>query len=274
VAPEGEDELARLQASFNLMAEELEKANQALVAQRDRVAGLLRAQRELTASVSHELRTPVTTALAYLENDLDHLDTLPREDLQHDLEVTRHEVERLQHLIDDLFTLSKAEINQLSLEMTAIDLEPLVRRALDAPARMAWENRRVRIQAELPGSLSLVWADAGRVEQILKNLLANGVRHTAPGGFVVVSAESQSGAVRVTVTDSGEGIDPQDLPHVWERFYRGAGSTGDGRTGLGLAIVKELVESMGGIVAVTSEPDQGSTFSFELRTCGAEHPSF
>lgn len=263
VAPEGQDEIGRLQASFNRMASELEKTNHDLVAQRDRVAGLLRVQRELTASVSHELRTPVATALAYLENDLDRLEALPAETLRQDLEIARHEITRLQTLIDDLFTLSKAEVNQLSLELTAVDLLPLIVQSVTTTAGLAWQSRRVQVQAELPPQLPFVQADASRVEQVLRNLLANGIRHTPPGGFVIVSAEALPAGVRVTVTDSGEGISADDLPHIWERFYRGPGQPGDGRSGLGLAIVKELVESMGGRVGVESS-GEGSVFMFDL----------
>lgn len=263
VAPEGQDEIGRLQASFNHMAAELEKANHDLVAQRDRVAGLLRVQRELTASVSHELRTPVATALAYLENDLDRLEALPAETLRQDLEIARHEITRLQTLIDDLFTLSKAEVNQLSLELTAVDLLSLIAQSVTATAGLAWQSRRVQVRADLPPQLPFVQADASRVEQVLRNLLTNGIRHTPPGGFVIVSAEALPAGVRVTVTDSGEGISADDLPHIWERFYRGPGQPGDGRSGLGLAIVKELVDSMGGSVGVETGAE-GSVFQVEL----------
>ena len=265
VAPEGRDEIGRLQDSFNRMAAELEKANQALVEQRDRVSGLLKVQRELTASVSHELRTPVATALVYLENDLDRLETLPPEVLRQDLEIAHHEIARLENLIDDLFTLSKAEVNQLTLDMAVVSLAPLVERAVAASAGLAWDARRVRVEDQIPKQLPDVWADAQRVEQVLRNLLANGVRHTPPGGFVVVTAEETPDGVRMAVTDTGEGIHPEDREHIWERFYRGGGQPGDGRSGLGLAIVKELVESMGGRVGVESEPDQGSTFTFYLQ---------
>jgi signal transduction histidine kinase len=129
---------------------------------------------------------------------------------------------------------------------------------------LAWQQRRVRVQAELGAEgLPPVRADAARVEQVLRNLIANGVRHTAPGGFVVVQVEGCPPGAQVSVSDTGEGIAATDLPHVWERFYRGA-SADEGRAGLGLAIVRELVEGMGGSVAVTSEPDLGSTFSFCL----------
>jgi signal transduction histidine kinase len=284
VQPEGADEIARLQTSFNYMAEELEKTNRTILEQRDQLSRALRAQRELTSSVSHELRTPVATALAYLEHDLDRLgsrDAAPFTDdqalspdsLRQDLEIARHEIERLQGLIDDLFALSKAEINQLSLEMRAVDLAPLAAGAVAAAAGLAWEKRRVQVQlAEVPTGLPPVWADASRVEQVLRNLLSNGVRHTPPGGFVVVSLESGEGWVRTAVTDSGEGIRPEELAHIWERFYRGSDAAAaeapaapDVRSGLGLTIVKELVESMGGAVQVESEPDQGSTFSFCLK---------
>jgi two-component system sensor histidine kinase BaeS len=122
---------------------------------------------------------------------------------------------------------------------------------------------------ELPETLPDVCVDVGRFEQLLTNLLRNALRHTNPGGIVAVVAAAEPDAVRVEVRDTGTGISPEALPHVWERFYRGEEARArDARgAGLGLALVKELTEAMGGRVAVESTPGEGSTFSVWLPRC-------
>jgi signal transduction histidine kinase len=120
--------------------------------------------------------------------------------------------------------------------------------------------------AELPDDLPAAQADPTRLEQVLANLLRNAVRHTPPGGIVAVMAAAEAGAVRVEVRDTGEGIKPEELPHIWERFYRGrdSRSDADGSAGLGLALVKELTEAMGGTVGVESVVGKGSCFTVRL----------
>lgn len=262
---EGEDEIAHLQADFNQMADQLEKSNRALQNERSRVEGLLDAQRRLTASVSHELRTPVAIALAALENALEQGENpLPGPD-QKDLETARHEVQHLEKLIDDLFMVSKAELNQMDLRMAPTDLRPVIQNVVNTMQSLAWKSRKVRVSAELPPTLPLVNTEARRIEQILINLINNGVRHTPPGGFVMVTAEAAAEKINVSVIDSGEGVAQEDLPHIWEPFYSGDRNADGERSGLGLVIVKELVNSMGGEVAVESEPGQGCVFTFSLK---------
>ncbi len=261
----GEDEVAQLQADFNAMAGELERTLQDLEAQRDTVARLLDSRRALLAGVSHELRTPVATVRAMLESALKREETPPAA-LRHDLEVMEGEVLRLQRLIADLFTLSRLEVEQLTTECQPTDVAPLVQRIVDAIAPLAWEGGRVAVVADLSGELPRAYVDESRLEQVLANLLRNGVRHTPPGGIVAVMAASETDVVRIEVRDTGEGIPPEDLPHVWERFYRGAGARAqDARgVGLGLALVKELTEAMGGSVEVESVVGEGSRFVVRL----------
>lgn len=267
VEVEGEDEVAQLQADFNAMAVNLEKTLVELAAERDKVARLLDARRELMASVSHELRTPVATIRGYLESlrPVEESESLG-DSLSCDLEVMEEEVLQLQRLIDDLFTLSRAEVNGLDLELRPVDIGKVVRRRVAALAPLAWERGRVEIVVDVPGDVPLVRTDEGRFDQVLVNLLRNALRHTDPGGIVAVIVASGKAYVRVEVRDTGEGIPPEELPYVWERFYRGGGGRiRDAQgAGLGLALVRELTEAMGGQVSVESELGEGSCFVVAL----------
>ena len=268
VTLEGEDEVAQLQDDFNNMAIELEKTTNALCLERDKVAALLKAQRELTVAVSHELRTPVSTLRSYLDASLDHWQEQQSADLRKDLDVMNHEVEHLQSLIEDLFVLSRAEINQLNLECKATQVKPLIQNLVEMASPLAWRSGKVQVSAaEISEKLPPAWADYGRLEQVLSNLLQNAIRHTPPGGIVIVSAGSENEKVWIQVCDTGEGIAQEDLPHIWERFYRAGKQTESGHAGLGLALARELVEAMEGNIEVTSQVGQGSFFIVRLKTC-------
>ena len=269
VPVEGEDEVAQLQANFNAMAADLERGVRELQAERDTVTALLAARRELVASVSHELRTPVATLRGYLESTREHWNGTPPATLRADLEVMERETIRLQALIDDLFTLARAEVGRLELRLETVDAVEVARRCVASLAPLAWQRGRVEVTAEVAPGTPPVRADASRLEQALQNLLHNAVRHTPPGGIVAVTIapdgeDTQTLALRVQ--DTGEGISADELPRIWERFYRTARSRdgADGGTGLGLALVKELTEAMGGSVAVESAPGAGSCFTLRL----------
>jgi signal transduction histidine kinase len=258
----GGDEVSQLQIDFNAMAADLERTLRDLQAERDRVTGLLEARRQLVATVSHELRTPVTTVRGYLESTL-RRDQVGSAELRADLETALREVTRLQRLIEDLFALSRAEVGRLDLRLESIDVGVIVQRLVDTAAPLAWRQRRVQVIAELPPDLPRVQADVARLEQVVSNLLSNAVRHTPPGGLVAAAVSAEADAVRVDVRDTGEGIGPDELPHVFDRFYRGASADGERHdgAGLGLALVKELAQAMGGSVAATSTPGEGSCFT-------------
>ena len=267
----GEDEVAQLQGNFNAMAADLERTLGELEAERNRVAGLLQERRELVAAVSHELRTPVATLRGYLESVLETSEASLSPELRLDLAVMDRETERLSTLIEDLFALSRVEAGKLALRPAPTDVGALVRQSVETAAPLAWRTGRVQVVAEVPPGLPQVTVDPDRLAQVLTNLLRNAVRHTPPGGIVAVVARADEASVVLEVRDTGEGISPEDLPRVFERFYRGAGR-GDGRgarragdgAGLGLALVRELAEAMGGSAAVQSEPGVGSTFTVRL----------
>jgi len=269
---EGQDEVARLQADFNAMADALEQAMCDLRAERDNVQTLLGARRELFASVSHELRTPVATVRGYLESARMHWTDAPPETLRHDLEIMERETVRLQRLIDDLFTLTRAEASHLEMRPATTDVGKLAHRIVETVAPLAWRSNRVEVVAEVASDAPLAWADEARLEQVIANLVHNGVRHTPPGGIVSLWVESAPDGVMLQVRDTGEGIAAHDLPRIWDRFYRAdaARLRPEGGSGLGLALVKELTEAMGGSVDVESIVGQGSCFTLLLPRADAE----
>ena len=150
--------------------------------------------------------------------------------------------------------------------MRPTDIGALLRRVAAAVAPLAWERGRVEVLAEAPPDLPPALADPDRLEQVVRNLVANAVRHTPPGGLVLLAAAAEAGAIVVRVKDTGEGIAPDDLPRVFERFYRAdaARDRDRGGAGLGLALVKELTEAMGGSVGVESVAGEGSVFTVRL----------
>lgn len=260
----GHDEIAQLQDDFNSMADHIQRTNQTLSESRDQIAVLLENQRQLTALVSHELRTPVTTLRGYLEKSLDSIEEVPV-GLSNDLEIMHHEVLRLQSLIDDLFTLSRIDLQQLDLQIDCFNVCVLVEQIVNTIKSGAWKNGRVEVVAQLPRGATSVLADEKRLEQIILNLLNNAIHHTGPGGMIIVAVEPLNGWVEITVADTGEGIAPEMLPKVWERFNHGSES-GMG-SGLGLALVKDLTERMNGQVGVESKLDEGSRFWVRLPAC-------
>jgi signal transduction histidine kinase len=257
---DGQDEIAQLQRDFNAMTAELEHTLAALKTERDTVTGLLQTRRELIASVSHELRTPLASIRGYLDSTFEHWQDTPPPTLRHDLTVIEQESIRLQRLVDDLFTLSRAEVGRLTLRCVPTDLVPILQRIADTATPLAWQQRRVKLSVDSPSQLIAV-VDETRLEQVLWNLVHNALRHTPPGGIVVIAAQPTTTQARIEVRDTGEGIPPNELEHVWERFYRGDRSDG---TGLGLALVRELTIAMDGSVTVNSTPGKGSVFGVLL----------
>ena len=248
VSAGADDELGALAMQFNTMAAELEAA------ERRRVA--------LIGDVAHELRTPLATIEGYTEGLLDGVVAPGAETwaLLHD------EVGRLRRLVQDLQELSRAEARQLPLHIRPVDPAALVAQAL---ARIApqFAEKGIVLTSDVSADLPTVQADADRIIQVLINLLGNALRYTPPDGTVNVRTARMDGAIAFQITDTGVGIAPEHLPHLFERFYRvdKARSRALGGSGIGLTIAKALVEAHDGRIWVTSPgPGQGSTFSFTL----------
>lgn len=252
------DEIGELAASFNSMADNLQMAEQL--------------RRDMTADIAHELRNPLAVLQGNLEAVLDRVISPTPENLQPLLEQTH----LLTRLVEDLRTLALAEAGQLTLRRAPTDPAALVETVVARFAPQA-EAKRLSLRAEIRASVPRLMLDSQRIEQVLGNLISNALQHTPEGGRIVcrVAAEQGKAAhsdspplVTFTVSDTGPGIPPDALPHIFQRFYRvdRSRSRNDGGTGLGLAIAKQLVEAHGGRIWATSELGHGTTVAFRLPT--------
>ena len=260
------DEVGQLARRFNYMADRLATTVAELEAARDRTEAALRTKRELVANVSHELRTPLALIRSHVESLGMPGSDADRQRQREYLTIIERETERLSGLIDDLFALSMAEAGALPLTIEPVSLATVIEEVASSIAPVARRERQVTVVASAAADLPLALADRQRVAQVLGNLVRNALRHTPEGGLIAIRAEKQDDQAVVTVEDTGEGIPPERLAHIFERFYRGdaARDRASGGAGLGLAIVRELVEAMGGDVSVESRVGQGSRFSFRL----------
>jgi two-component system OmpR family sensor kinase/two-component system sensor histidine kinase BaeS len=253
VQERGSREFRQLVRSFNRMTEELERTDQQ--------------RRNLTADVAHELRTPLHIIQGNLEGILDGVYQPTPEHLEATLEETR----LLARLVDDLRTLSLAESGQLPLVREPVDVGDLVAditTSFSGQAETAGvELRSVQCGVRNGDPPLLVIGDAGRLDQVLSNLVANAIRHTHAGGSITLAAEAKDSRVYITVEDTGEGIAPEDLPFIFDRFWRADRSrshSGGAGSGLGLAIASQLVKAHGGEIKVASTLGRGTTFTVEL----------
>ena len=251
VAEAGRGDLARLTRSFNRMAEQLEHAEEL--------------RQNLTADVAHELRTPLQIIQGNLEGILDDVYQPDEEHLLSTLRETRS----LGRLVDDLRTLSVAEAGQLRLQLEPIAVKGLLEDAATSFSGQA-EAAGVGLSVDIKPSeheLKLL-GDEGRLGQVLSNLVANALRYCERGDRITLHAGATTSGVRLTVSDTGRGIPEQDLPFLFDRFWRGKdGGHGEG-TGLGLAIARQLVQAQGGEIQVESRPGQGTTFTIDLPGSG------
>ena len=242
VTENGPPEVRSLARAFNSMAERLQITN----AQR----------RDLLADVTHELRSPLTVIQGHVEGMLDGVYAADPARLNLILEETHI----LARLVEDLRTLSLAERGALELKVGPEDLAGLLRETAAAFGSQA-DRAGVRLDLDLPGQLPTSAIDPERIREVLSNLILNAVRYSVPGGSIRIRLEPLAGSVQVSVADDGPGIAPEDLPHIFDRFYK---SSDSGGLGLGLAIAKYLVEAHGGEIRADSAPGRGTTISFTL----------
>ena len=256
----GGDEVGRLAADVNALADRLQAAE-------EQRRALEQERQELTAAISHDLRTPLASVRAMVEA-LDDRVVDDRVEVARYHATMRREIDRLSQMIDDLFELAQMDAGALQLDRQPVALEEVAAEVVDA---MQAQAQRIEVGMSLrtegePGELSL---DGSRIERAVANLVRNALEHTPRGGRVDVSVGASNGWVELVVSDSGEGIEADQLAHIWKRFYRAEKSRNrrpenvDG-AGLGLAIVRGIVEAHGGEVDVRSAPGRGSTFTVRL----------
>jgi two-component system sensor histidine kinase BaeS len=257
---DGGDEVAALAHAFNQMAQDLE-------ARAEQLQAADRARRLLLADVSHELMTPLTGMRGYLETLSLHAQSLDPETRERYLSIIRDETRRVEHIVGDLLDLARLESGGESFDAQDVPLEDVFGRVLARHGRTA-EEKGVTLTTEIAAGAEIVTGDPMRLEQAFQNLAANALRHTPRGGRVKLSALVEDDCVVVTVTDTGSGIGPEHLPHVFDRFYKvdpaRAGHTGG--SGLGLSIVKAIIERHGGSITAASRPGEGTTFTVKFPT--------
>jgi signal transduction histidine kinase len=256
----GGDEVSALSREFNRMADDLQQRAAALSASDA-------ARRQLLADVSHELMTPLTAIRGYTE-------TLSMPGLQLDdetrrryLEVVNQETYKLESIIGDLLDVARLEGGGETFDMRAVSVEELFRRILERHGPSI-RQKQIKVTVDVAPEASEVVGDANRLEQAIQNLASNAIRHLPDGGALILRAESEGDRVRIAVQDSGPGIPPEHLPHIFSRFYKAdasrAGTTVPSGSGLGLSIVQAIVDKHGGEVRASNAPEGGAIFEVVL----------
>lgn len=260
VPAQGNDELATLAMMFNTMAARLQES----AAERDRME---QARRDLIAWASHDLRTPLASLRLVVDAMIDNVadDESTR---QRYLKTAQLEINNLNGLISDLFELSQLDTGHIDLKIERTSLSDLLSDTLSALRTLA-EQRGVKLEGHVDNSIDPVEIDPEKIQRVLYNLLVNAIRHTPSGGEIHVSAARKDDSIIVKIRDTGEGIPPEDLPRIFDRFYRGEQArtrdlSGQRGAGLGLAIARGLVEAHGGMISVESVVGKGTTFTIIL----------
>jgi signal transduction histidine kinase len=259
---EGHDEISQLSADFNSMARTLKEAA-------EREHEMEKARRDLIAAVSHDLRTPLASARALIEAVADGV-AAEEETKERYLSSARNELMNLDRLVDDLFELAQIDAGVLRLELEEASLHDLISDTLSSFRPQA-EHRGIRLVGEVSDGVDPVLINPPKLQRVLYNLVSNALRHTPAHGTVALRAQPDGEVVWVEVADTGEGIAPGDLPHVFERSFRSEKSRtrrvedSASGAGLGLAIARGLIEAHGGQVGVESEIGEGTRFYLTLR---------
>jgi signal transduction histidine kinase len=216
----------------------------------------------LIAWVSHDLRTPLTSIRAILEALGDGVVDEP-ETVRRYLQTAQRDIRALSRLIDDLFEISQMDAGGLKLDCQMNALSDLISDTIESFSELA-RRQQVILSGSADAGVDPVFIDGQRIGQVLANLVSNALRYTPTGGEVSICARRVGDEVEVQVRDSGEGISAEDLPRVFERFYRGDKSRNrsTGGTGLGLAIARGIIDAHGGRIWVESEPSKGTCFTF------------
>jgi two-component system, OmpR family, phosphate regulon sensor histidine kinase PhoR len=260
----GGAEFGRLAQTLNETAANLQQATEQLEREHAELQKVERVRKDFVINVSHELRTPLASIQGYTETLMDGAIHDSAYNMKF-LRIIRHNAERLARLTEDLLTLSRVEQKRQKFEFDLHYVNALLQDAVELVRPIA-EKNEIRIAEELAPADAAAWCDSEAVSQIMSNLLDNAIKYTPAGGTITVGARAAARQYEFYVRDTGSGIPAEDLPRLFERFYRvdKARSRELGGTGLGLAIVKHLVAAHNGVAHVESQLNQGSTFSFTL----------
>ena len=252
------DEIDRLAYTFKQLVDRIQTQMENL-----KQADTLR--RELVANVSHDLRTPLATLQGYIETLLLKDKSLTEKDRQHHLEIAIQHCERLSKLVEELFELAKLDSHETKVLNEPFNINEL---AYDVVQKfdLSAKERQINIHIEHHKDLPFVNADIAMIERVIENLLDNAVRHTPEGGAIRIALSLRNGDIAVSVSDTGDGIPEEDLPHIFDRFYQRARiqESKSGHSGLGLAITKRILELHHKSIVVESTAGSGTTFTFFL----------
>lgn len=258
VKVQGRDELAELSHAFNEMAARVESA----ALEQEELDQL---RHELLAWTSHDLQTPLTSMRAMVEAIADDM-VEDKDTRQRYLATILREIQSLSALIDDLLQVAQLDAGGLRIDPAWNSLSDLISDTLESFSELA-SQQGILLAGVAGPDLDSSWFDAPRIGRVVANLIQNALQHTPRGGEVRVSARKEKdGHISVEVRDNGEGINPDDLPQIFETFYRGekSRSRATGGSGLGLAIAKGLIEAHGGMISATSEVGRGTTIEFRI----------
>jgi signal transduction histidine kinase len=254
----GRDEVAGLGRSFNEMAATIE-------ADMEKLREAERMRKELIGNISHDLRSPLASIQGYLETILLKDASLSPDERRRFLEISLKNTASLKRLVEELFELVKLDTRQVQPKKEPFQAAELAQDAV-LKLKPGADGAGVSLTVEGPQDLPLVHGDIGLVERVLTNLIENALAYSSPGGSVRVALSRDKGTVQISVIDTGTGIGPEDLPHIFDRFYRADRSRDRtrGGAGLGLAIAREIVELHGSTLLVESKMNEGTRFSFTL----------
>ncbi|MEF3305680.1 sensor histidine kinase [Paenibacillus sp. GYB003] len=251
------DEMGRFCSAFDIMRARLKESL-------DRQAAYERSRNELIANISHDLRTPITSIRGYVEGLQDGI-ARDEQKVARYLAVIKNKTDLLDRLIEDLFQFSQLESGQLVMDLRELDSREFLE-AMMAPFEMEFHDTAVVLTVERPFPSRPIQVDRDRMAQVFENIIENAKKYAGNPAEVTVSTRDEADRIRIVIRDNGVGISEEDIPYLFERFYRGekSRSRAFGGTGLGLAICKRIVEGHGGHIGVQSKPGAGAEFYLTL----------
>jgi signal transduction histidine kinase len=252
------DEIDALGRTFNIMADQIDAQLEELKANDTK-------RRELIANVSHDLRTPLTSLQGYLETLMLKRDSLSEEDKQKYLQIVTDHSQRLGQLVTELFELAKLDSVETLLHIEPFSLGELVQDVVQK-YQLTAQKKDIQLTSNFGEDLPSAYGDIGLIQRVLENLIDNAIRYTKSGGSITIALANNKDNIAVKIIDTGCGIDKEELPHIFDRFYRSKRENKERsyNSGLGLAIAKRILTLHGSDIAADSDIDLGTTFTFEL----------